>query len=789
MLSIIKKIFLTPHIYFITIIWVILAIGFHSWVWTYLDLEWTPIFPSQSKYLADLNFLAFHNSSAYGVDSLQAVWPKILHIFGIAYLWQFLFYWLFFSVTYLSTYFLLRCFLDIRSAFFGALFFAVNPVSVFFMQENAFIFWYTGLSMIVLGIFLFYKYNHIFLGIFFLALWYNFSFTYPRIAIIHTLILIILWVLYWKKFTVSYLFQRKTIHIFIVIFLTLLPTLYGYLSLYIHGETQYFQGMLNYLDTTIDTVWHEIYTNIKNEWFTRYLFPRELFSNFAHGFWDKPWIHIFEQFFYSILVFWGFYHLFFLKNKKREIITVTLVFILFAIFLRKSAIFVDEHTFQILTYKVFPFLANTIDWHLLILIPFLGLYIGLILQHIKNIYLFSFFGFLICIYAGLSFIPFIDRSNVKMQKIEKSSVPSDYKDYFFSGAINQQSTVFLPTQKLWQTLYFPWAPVPVNLFNNTRFRVAFSDNIRINWPIQSQLYANLVANIDTAYMNYQIFNIKNIILFKDVKNLNWQKFDWFEDKDYQSNIKYLSQKLSKSKNLAIQKVSNNFEHFVPKNNWEYDFFLYNPSIFQWTSVDALTKSGVVDLKSTPLLVNTGAFQIPLSQVISFSGAKTNFFYKKSTINPTKIYLKISRESINKPFLLQLNQAFWLTWKIKWVDHDYFDSKNCITSIKSFPLTHNASCEYDSNLIEINNTMLLQKDEVPALQHFEWNFIGNAWIIRPEDIPENMRWQKELYAVIIYEKQIWYSYTLLLSGLTFLILLVATVVQETKYYLSKRKAHD
>ena len=62
-------------------------------------------------------------------------------------------------------------------------------------------------------------------------------------------------------------------------------------------------------------------------------------------------------------------------------------------------------------------------------------------------------------------------------------------------------------------------------------------------------------------------------------------------------------------------------------------------------------------------------------------------------------------------------------------------------------------------------------------------------MKPENIPENMRSQDELYAVIIYEKQIWYNWALIVSGATFLLLLGLTIFQEIKNFKNRKNAKN
>ena len=78
---------------------------------------------------------------------------------------------------------------------------------------------------------------------------------------------------------------------------------------------------------------------------------------------------------------------------------------------------------------------------------------------------------------------------------------------------------------------------------------------------------------------------------------------------------------------------------------------------------------------------------------------------------------------------------------------------------------------------------MSKKEVKEKNHFEWNFVWNAWLVEPDDLPENV-WNK-LYWVIIYEKQIYYSWALIISWLTFLTLILLSIFQETKIYLNRK----
>ena len=70
-------------------------------------------------------------------------------------------------------------------------------------------------------------------------------------------------------------------------------------------------------------------------------------------------------------------------------------------------------------------------------------------------------------------------------------------------------------------------------------------------------------------------------------------------------------------------------------------------------------------------------------------------------------------------------------------------------------------------------------------HKKGNFVGNTWMIEPDDIPSQVKQGNEIYAVIIYEKQIYYTIALIISGFTFLILsLLALLDAYKKFQKSK-----
>ena len=190
----------------------------------------------------------------------------------------------------------------------------------------------------------------------------------------------------------------------------------------------------------------------------------------------------------------------------------------------------------------------------------------------------------------------------------------------------------------------------------------------------------------------------------------------------------------------------------------------------------------MDYKLNPILIDKESFH-KTKKIDDFyiprENKKVQISYKKSVLQPTKIYTKIQNIGSKKWFLIQLNQTFWMSWKIKWITKEEFEEKNCINNNRNFVFTNNSFCEYKASILDLSDLKYLFRKWVKEQNHFEWNFVWNAWLVEEDDISSESKDKKELYAVIIYEKQIWYDLILLIALLTFLSLSFLSVYQEIK----------
>jgi hypothetical protein len=201
------------------------------------------------------------------------------------------------------------------------------------------------------------------------------------------------------------------------------------------------------------------------------------------------------------------------------------------------------------------------------------------------------------------------------------------------------------------------------------------------------------------------------------------------------------------------------------------------TFFQQDAIDVNRRAMLLDSQAFKKPVNLPA--LPVSQNIKISS-------KSSMDNVTKYLIKIENVEKGKPFLVQLNQTFGMSWKIKWVDKNYFEEKKCLSGWEEFPLSNNATCPIRFNLLDWKDFGLLFTPAVSNSNHFEGNFVGNSWLVKPQDIPKDLQNEKELYAVIVYEKQIYYIWILALAGLTAVVLVVLAVKEfAQKKFLTKK----
>lgn len=443
------------------------------------------------------------------------------------------------------------------------------------------------------------------------------------------------------------------------------------------------------------------------------------------------------------------------KKHYNWFIGLNLVLILFSITLfRLDNITGDAVYLKLLPF--FPFIINGSFFALFVLYLPSVVLIGLLTK--DRVHYLYIFASLFIITAAL---PFLNLSDPQFKKVDLSVIPAPYHKYFidpYPGIV--EATYYYPDRS-WRAEYMDKANIKyICFYFGLHYPYVIFDDPRL--VTGDRFYLSQALYRQTDINNLRVtHNLKNIIVPNDAVN----------KKDIEI-IKTAHQKFNN--NLLLDShVNENFTQYYFKDKDLYDFYIFSPSkILYRRSIDSLTDNSI-QIQDKPVLLS------PSSKIFSDDIQSAKVAYKISPWEATKYYLHISNITSGKPFIIQLNQDFKSTWKIKLMDKKYFNNIKCISDWEIFPITNNERCQYNSNLLEIKDTELLVKQNAYDDNHIQSNFINNAWIITPKN-------NKDIYAVIIYEKQIYYTITIFIFGTTLAFLILFAIMQEVKYRLAKNK---
>ncbi|MGE4443977.1 MAG: hypothetical protein AB7E37_03220 [Candidatus Altimarinota bacterium] len=703
---------------------------------------------------------------------------------GLKYLFGYnlgltLFIVLFFLGSFFSSYFILKEFYNKNLSYIGGLFFTFNPISLYFISQPGFILSYFSGLLFILAIVTIIKYHKIFLGLLLLISSIFLLFSYPRILGIYFLLFILLFVLNVKNIF-NFIIKNKTntLILFLTIVITLLPL--GIKLFYSYNiEQSYFSGVGNYADIHL-SFGYSLYEGIKNNSFYNGIYLSEITSNYQHLLQSNIYYKLFLLIF---ILYFTFFTLLRKDIKKSKYFYLMLGLLILIILLKQLSKFTNPDIFVKIYYNYYPFIANNSNWLNVLIVVIIAFLIPYVFLNTKNNRIIILNYSILTLFFLFLTIPFFH--NYKLSLIK--DIPNNYYKTFYNNIYGiPESSFFLPGLGL----YMNWSNYPINQIGGLNmYKGLFTNNSRLVNQKQADLN-NIVNNLKEKnnIENSSLFNLKNIFVFKDIRNASEGQFDFFQVKDYVGESKMYYEKFKNHKNLYTKQDNENFSQFGLKDDNKYEYKIYSPVKIISSEIDTFFENKI-DIKTKPLLVDSKSFQ-KIENIENFQIPKENqniqISVKESVLNPTKYYIKLSNLDTSKPFLLQMNQTFGMSWKIKWVDKSYFDEKNCIDEYKNYSITQNSICQYKTKLLELEDIRLLNKPEVNNKNHFEGNFVGNTWLVNPEDIPNEMKGEKELYAVIIYEKQIYYSYSLVISGLIFLTLILLTIIQESREIIRSKR---
>ncbi|PID83995.1 hypothetical protein CSB09_03095 [Candidatus Gracilibacteria bacterium] len=599
--------------------------------------------------------------------------------------------------------------------------------------------------------------------------------SYTRLTGIYILLFLFL-AIYFHKFIFNILKKdKKSVILTLISSLSIIsPFLFSLVFPYIDGNNNYFLGPQNYANHFAgfqDKLWERL----SQKSMVYDFIPSEILHDFANNFQQG------NIFIILGLIFIVGNSIYFLFSKKRKPLdTYVISILLFLIFFHGSAKFLNAEYFTSII-KYFPFITNNLDWLFIIYIPLLTYIFSYNLTHSKRKYIFTISLF---IYIFISLFPLLNfPNNFKSQLVDINAMSEPYKKTFFTKNNDNPVSILYPQH----TLHIKGNPYHIKISNNYNYILPFNKDSRLSGKKQSNLYDK--ANQYAYFPYYYLFNIKNIFVFKDIEEFD-KKLDWYSGKNLKQKSEKKLQELYANDNLYIKQDNSSFTQFGFSYDGEYEYLLYAPNTILKKDINEMfSGTGKLDISQKIINIDTESFHKP-QKIENFEIPEENrnlaIRYKKAYHQHTKIYAKFGNIDPKKPFIIQLNRTFGMSWKLKWISKKEFEEEKCIDAYKKFPVTQNVYCNYKPTIIDLADTKYLDYPKVKEENHFEGNFIGNTWLVEPDDIPENMKNNDVLYAVIIYEKQIWYNWFFVLSGGTFLLLILIALYQEVRSIFRKKK---
>jgi hypothetical protein len=403
--------------------------------------------------------------------------------------------------------------------------------------------------------------------------------------------------------------------------------------------------------------------------------------------------------------------------------------------------------------QYFPFVINgPLFAFFIIWVPIVLLLGKLTENRIRYLYIFA------GVFIFIGIFPLLNINNFELQKTVLSDIPESYQRFFIDEYDGISESTYYPYSTCWRSQYMNVQNIPTSCFNfGLHYPSMLLNDPRLVSGSTYQFAKELTAmkNIDNLRITH---NLKHIIVPNDMvlKNGPGSNTTTTELDSVPATHKILRQNQQ-----LLQRHYSNFTDYTYKNKDNYDFFIYSPkSVFSIDTGDWLTRP--LDINTAPVLlekVNEQLFLTPEPNTI---------WYKIDPNNPTVYYLKLANNSPLKPFLLQLNQSFHQSWKIKSISKNIFDDIKCETEWKYFSITNNYHCKYKTSITGLMNIRLITDSVLPEV-HLRGNLLSNSWVLQSPT--------EESYFAIIFQKQVMYYIAILLSLGSITLLILGTVAQE------------
>ncbi len=714
--------------------------------------------------IADYYSTYFGYESTYfniGRTLCYPIYLVLVIIFRDAGVAQLLFFAIFFALTFLIIRALIGFFSKNKlGVFLGALFFVSSQWVLFFFTLPGFAFALLGLPLFVVSLLHVLNKGYRIFPLLGLALSGFWILSYQRLFLMYGFVALFVIVLCAKRMWI----ERKKILVYLpALVLLCLPVILGILITM--QDLSFGESFNNY-----QGFFRKAYgTTSYNQMLKRDVLTAIHFSAPANSFLVISSTKYFIAYFaFALVIAFGVTWLI-VRRMRWTWLRVGLIGLYFGgSFLVSLAHFVSVTTFVSITYDILPFLSNEPANAKILALLATAIAIPIVITRIQTKKFQIVFISAVLLYIACSVFPLFYPTYKKGQIDFDTTVPKAYQDEFFSEEKREPYVYYPNTVNDWKDpygLFYAWAPTAMDFNQNLKYRQVMTGNVRLASIKQAQLFYMLTRYPDSQYAKY--FNLKNIVVYKDIQNSEPGRFDYFPNSyDFVSNGNKTLGKLKENPHFTV-KENDHFAIFRPKDVNEFDYFLYSPSEVKEASPKTIFLPTNDPVKSSkPLLIDWNAYHKPDEAKPDVYGAdikrneNVHVDAKTFVLNRGKILVKISHVDPTSDFFLQLNQTLQPQWRIASISKEEFEGTAC-SNTKNFERTQNSTCEANANAIDLSATHLLWQPRIEG-RHFEGNIIGNGWIMKHQEYSKFLDSDGNLYIAIYYRRQIYYQWSLIVS---------------------------
>lgn len=527
---------------------------------------------------------------------------------------------------------------------------------------------------------------------------------------------------------------KRTVLYTVSYILLLSPVLYSFVSQLIEGADTAFNYRLVYGQAVAKLEFFEAFNP---------------FVNLSINIYTHP-IYVVIGLLLNVFIIWLIWSY---KPRERSIFwLLNLAIVLFGIFTFGLANILGVTGYKDLI-KYFPFVINGPLFAFFITSAPLALLLGKLTDN-RTKYLYIFVGVAVCV----GILPLININKFELSQTDLNQIPEPYQRYFIRQYFALPEATYYLYSTCWRARYMDDLNIPTGCYN---FGLHYS-SISLNDPrLASGTTYQFAQNIfgDVNVDNLRItHNLKHIIVPNDMVLKNGPGSNTSE-----TDLEMIPviQKAFEQNTQLISHPNDNFIDYSYLNKNDYDFLLYAPKTTYPVDVNKWL-SEHIDIYKVPVLVEKNG-----KSELSAISAPT-IHYKANPNNPGTYYLKVTNISPDKPFLLQLNQAYLKSWQIKSISKQDFENVKCKSEWKYFSITNNYSCLYNDHLIDLNFLKFIQSHPVSAI-HQTGNLLSNLWTINNSSSEE--------YFLVTYQKQDLYTIAILISIGSLILLIFGVLMQE------------